>query len=360
MACISRPIRDRAGGALTADHCSFCQSTGTGIAIDFFEFMGLIKEGLFHLYEVGSEVGNPPTGGGDGRVWMDYTEVASEHCWEAVGSDNDEVRYAIFKAIENALGEIDPNWTYVDNSFPRLALEYGWRGFKRSQSDPDFESNWILDPDDFLGKLQQILTWMPGVMRDLPIGSAFWRARPYSGTHPSFTLTGRDLGSAPSSSAKANRMSAAGVSMFYGAELLSTSVEEVKYGTSTAAAAGRFVSAVPLRVVDLTEVTYEPSIFDANERNDYYAASFLAGFAFDISRPISDSDRDYLPTQAVTTGIREIPWDTINGIRFRSAVDPGGINYVLFFANEECGEADQDGAVLQLDPSTVVAHISLT
>ncbi|WP_261879699.1 RES domain-containing protein [Mycobacterium marinum] len=346
---------------MTIDSCSFCESTGDRIAMDFDEFMELIRVGLFHLYDIGSEVGNPPSGGGDGRAWMDYTEVASEHCWEAVGSGDSDARFWLFKAIENSLGDTDPKWTYVDNGFPRLALRYGWEEFCRSVTESDFESNWVLNPDEFMGELQRILTWMPGILAELPVGSGFWRARPYEGTRtiPPFDLSASELGSAPSQFAKSNRMSTEGVSMFYGAEQLATAVEEVKYGASPSAAAGQFRSARPLLVVDLTGVNYEPSIFNRQERDDYYAATFLAGFAFDISRPASDPDRDYLPTQAVTAGIKAIPWETIDGIRFKSAVDRNGINYVLFCTNADCGESDADCATLRLDRTTVIPHIPL-
>lgn len=357
--CVGQPLRREAIDLLTLDSCSFCESTGNGIALDFDEFMELVKTGLFYLFDIGSEVGNPPTGGGDGRIWLDYTEVASEHCWDAVGNSDPDTRYALFKTIENSLGNTDPWWTYVDNGFARLTLRYGWEAFRRSVTESGFESNWVLNPDEFMGELQKILTWIPGILVELPIGTAFWRARPYDGAAPPFELSASQLGSAPSQFAKSNRMSAEGVSMFYGAEELKTALEEVKYGAAMAAAAGQFRLSEPLLVVDLNEVNYEPSIFDASERGDYYAATFLAGFAFDISRPASDPSRDYKPTQAVTAGIKEIPWEKIDGIRFRSAVDPGGINYVLFCSNDDCGASDADSAILKLDSATVIPRIEL-
>lgn len=354
LACIGHPLREEARRVLTLDSCSFCEATGDSIAAGFDEFMELIKTGLFHLYDIGSEVGNPPSGGGDGREWLSYMEVASDHCWEAVGSKDPAARNALFKAIEDSLGDTDPHWTYVDNGFTRLHLRYGWREFRESVTESDFESHWVLNPDEFIGELQKILTWMPGIVVDLPSGAALWRARIYDGgTTPPFELSAKELGSAPTDSAKPNRMSGEGVSMFYGAEQLTTALKEVKYDESTSAAAGQFLTARPLRVVDLTEVSYEPSIFHPLERGDYYAATFLAGFAFDISLPASDA-RDYLPTQAVTEGIRAIPWDKIDGIRFRSAVDPGGINFVLFCDNDDCGESDDDSATLLLDSTTII------
>ncbi|SCX15217.1 RES domain-containing protein [Mycolicibacterium fluoranthenivorans] len=357
--CIGRPLHEEASELLTLDTCSFCESTGDSISMDFDEFMELIKTGLFYLYDIGSEVGNPPTGGGDGRIWLDYSEVASEHCWEAVGGTDIDTRYALFKAIENSLGDTDPWWTYADNGFPRLTLRYGWDEFRRSVTESDFESHWVLNPAEFVGQLQQILTWIPGILVTLPTDTVLWRARPFEGTAPPFEISATTLGSAPAQYAKSNRMSAEGVSMFYGAEQLNTALEEVKYGASTAAAAGQFRTSEPLLVVDLTAVNYEPSIFNAGERDDYYAARFLAGFAFDISRPASDPNRDYLPTQAITAGIKETPWEKIDGIRFRSAVDPDGINYVLFCTNDDCGESDADFAILRLDAATVIPHIPL-
>jgi RES domain len=359
LSCMGAPLRATARKALTHDSCSFCESTGIGIAMQFDEFIELIELGLSGIYDAGSEVGNPPSDGGDGREWFSYAEVASAHCWEAVGDGDDDVRYFLFKAIENALGEKDINWTYVDNGFTRLTLRYGWEEFKRSVTEPAFEAHWVLNPDAFIAELQQILTDIPGIVRVLPAGTAFWRARPYNGDVPPFLVNGKQLGSAPNQFAKANRMSAEGVSMFYGSDEMATAIEEVKYGTNDSAAVGQFVSATKLTVVDLTDIGYEPSIFDPNERDDYYAVDFLYGFARDISRPITDPDVQYRPTQLLTAKIRKIPWATIDGIRFHSVAHRGGMNYVLFCTNEECGDPQDSHVRLQFDSASAIARIPL-
>lgn len=344
LACMGEPLRQAAAELLSEDRCSFCEAVSgsdhTPIAVPFDEFMGLIRAGLFAVYDIGSEVGNPPSDGGDGRRWFTSDEVAQEHCWDAVaeGPHADD----LFGVIEYWVGEIDPWWTYQSNGWTKAILPFGWKGYKESVLAPEAESRYsgglVPPPEEFIDKLLKMLLLLPGLICDLPTGSAFWRARPYD--ERTFPLTGKALGSAPTEWAQANRMSPKGVSMFYGSDELETAIAEVKYGDHPWAAAGQFRTACELRIVDLSSLPYAPSIFDPTQREDYHAIEFLWEFANDISQPVTNAAIDYRPTQALTADIRSMPYDQIDGIRYRSAARSGGTSYVLFFDNNQCGEAD--------------------
>jgi hypothetical protein len=87
-------------------------------------------------------------------------------------------------------------------------------------------------------------------------------------------------------------------------------------------------------VLDLTNVR-APSIFDMTDGSDYDWALFMSQFLRDFSSPIERDDRihiDYVPTQVITEYLRDIELDggRVDGIKYRSARNKGGICYVLF------------------------------
>ena len=146
------------------------------------------------------------------------------------------------------------------------------------------------------------------VVKRYPIGSAFWRAR-VQGNEPTFTQD-TDLSPPPKAKAtEANRMSPAGIVMFYGAEDFETACLEIvnkadEAGTITGAA---FVSTRELLILNLFDVPKQPGFFNlggADLRDDL---SFLEGFATDIAKPVKNDKTqhiEYVPTQAFTEYIR--------------------------------------------------------
>ncbi len=100
------------------------------------------------------------------------------------------------------------------------------------------------------------------VLRTLPEGYQLWRARTHdaSGIPP----TAAELGTAPREHSKqANRMSPAGISMFYGAEDLATAIQEVAIRTNDDwVTAGLFETSKVSTVVDFTALPPVPSMFD--------------------------------------------------------------------------------------------------
>jgi hypothetical protein len=88
-------------------------------------------------------------------------------------------------------------------------------------------------------------------------------------------------------------------------------------------------------VLDLTKVKY-PSIFDDDEKADYDWLLFMSQFLRDFSSEIERDERvhiDYVPTQVVTEYLRDAKLDDlppVDGIKWRSARNKGGVCYVLF------------------------------
>lgn len=165
--------------------------------------------------------------------------------------------------------------------------------------------------------------------------------------------TAAALGTPPAQFAnQSNRMSPAGVPMFYGAYDLKTAFSETfdpEIHEGAIASVGTFRPLRQLRILDLANLPNVPSIFDEDEQHLIHPLRFLHSFASDISKPIQRDGRehiDYVPTQIVTEYFRrifKIDNQCIDGISYRSSKKGGEIAFVLFCENEQCIDGDPIG-----------------
>ena len=133
-----------------------------------------------------------------------------------------------------------------------------------------------------------------------------------------------------------NRMSPAGISMFYCAfepetafkETLDISWRGSKYTIAD------FITKNEIMVVDLSKLPSFPSPFDNSKRKKYEDLIFLRDFINDLSK---DIDRDgkvhinYVPTQIVTEYFRYMGRKKFDGIIYPSSKNQGYDAMVLFF-----------------------------
>jgi len=190
-----------------------------------------------------------------------------------------------------------------------------------------------------------------GLVVELPQGSEMWRVRVFdqgqSSKDPNrYTSPPVDKANQP------NRMSPAGVPMFYTAEDFQTGYAETVEPDKMAgkeATGAKFVTLVPLNVLDLFDIQRPSSFFVEFDRTTRQAIDFLAAFADDLSRPIERDDRqhiEYVPTQVFTEYVRfkmltpsGMP---LHGIKYKSSRN-GRACYVLFAEQSDClpGAADR-------------------
>lgn len=140
-----------------------------------------------------------------------------------------------------------------------------------------------------------------------------------------------------------NRMSPAGISMFYGAfelkiaklEVLDPCDTEKKHLTSVI-----FRNKEPLYLIDFTKIP-TINLFDPKQLKDYYLITFLHDFIKDLSQPIHHNNKihiEYVPTQVLTEFFRYIHphhKKSIDGIIYPSSKDKKGKAVVLFMDNKE-------------------------
>jgi len=175
--------------------------------------------------------------------------------------------------------------------------------------------------------------------------SVFYRARVHDPGEK--YLCASELGPPPRDKAKySNRMSPAGIPLFYGANDVETAIAETyepRNGKDAVATVGFFQAMRDLRLLDLACDLQYPSLFDAARRHLRTTILFLRDFVSDLSRPIVKDGREhieYIPTQVVTEYFRrcfrDSEGDTLDGLLYQSSRNKGGICCVLFAQQEHC------------------------
>ena len=336
-------LREQVAPHLTEDVCTFCgreTEDGVPIAAHFEELMRPVMDAIHFFYERSEE----------SLYWNDDMtprctshDVAGNVC---AGAVSDSVLEGICEVITEDDWNEDPGALRLD-----VALRYAWNGFREKVKH---ETRFVFlsiseesspHPDDFttsetLEKLIDIIQ-LRGVLTDIPASHIFYRGRMVDKPEPA-GYDASTLGSPPPMAASANRMSPAGISMFYGCDDIPTVVAEI--GSHTAkrfAVIGAFETTRPLRMVNLAVLPPIPSVFDSEQRKYYHELRFLHEFARDLSAPVVLDGREhieYVPTQVVTEYMRWLPAVAIDGILFASAQN-GGTSCVIFCGAEGCADA---------------------
>jgi len=180
----------------------------------------------------------------------------------------------------------------------------------------------------------------------LDVGSKIFRARIHDKEKK--LTTAKKMGTVPINKAKyANRMSPAGIPMFYGSFEANTAFKEIvdisESRRGKVVSIATFKTLKKLRVLDLCHLPEVPSLFDKNSRHLRSSLIFMRHFREEFRKPINKSksdDIEYVPTQVFTEYIRhkyeDIDGNPIAGILYPSSRNPGGISCVLFILNEQC------------------------
>jgi len=204
---------------------------------------------------------------------------------------------------------------------------------KRKRFDSEY-----LAPADLLKFISGTVN-QHALVRTLPKGSLVYRARKQK---PGQTLRSPyDFGPPPVERAtQTNRMSPAGIVMFYGSEDRETAVAEIDDDPSVGIAVGTFQTMRDATVLDLTRLPRRLGFFeqqsDSDDR-DRHAIQFLHKFVKSLAMKVQRGERehiDYVPTQVVTEWFRTAfrhHRKAIDGIRYMSAQRPRrGKSLVLF------------------------------
>lgn len=276
------------------------------------------------------------------------TEDTSTAVWDLTSGAFDEVVLdAVSQNITDAI--VDPEVSTWYTRMDTEDLSLGWGVFAETTRHV---SRFVLPGERgnrsplnrVSGFLEQLLTYVEGehnLVRTMPVGERVHRGRLVAEMHGKLPATAEELGPAPRELAGANRMSPAGIPMFYcSADPLTAVAEIAGHGVEPFAVIGAFVCQRELRILDLTHVRTRPSVFDRERRVEARILSFLDEFAGELSRPIIPDRRqhiEYAPTQVLTEFFRWAPTSGIDGIEMRSS-QTGASTYVLFVRSADIRE----------------------
>ncbi|MET3708867.1 RES domain-containing protein [Arthrobacter sp. UYEF6] len=336
-----------------------CSSCGRELSAPFDALLEAFVDGISFLYDdaLNSVPFVSSEGGFVGATTWDTWDLLEEFydCFEDEVSD---------KIIEELRARMDPkDWVDRDDPDygPRALLDEAWLQFclaikhdtrfvfwlESIPKDSVEQASWQIAPAAALRHVGNMLDEL-GLFKEYEKDQLFFRARtfPRDREVPS---SAKSLGT-PSQhiSLQGNRMSPAGIPMFYAGESEAVALDEVSVRTANrAASVGKFASTQRFSVVDLTDIPPVPSPFDQERRHQGWMISFLESFVEKISEPIQmgRDQVDYVPTQVMTEYLLRIHWgrDKIHGIRYPSAAHEGGVCVVLVVSDTDCLESEAQG-----------------
>ncbi len=333
-----------AAEAVKAEVCSFC---GKAVAAPLDVLVDAFMAGISSEYGDVDAAAVPYDSAEGGYQLVDLKDTA-----EIV--DEFEDRF-LGPGLTDAVRETVPPGSWVRWDWARRPvdeeLRESWERFsravryetryvfwlRRSGDDEEAELRGEVPAGRILDHVGELIDTV-GLVRTLPVGTRFWRGRPHD---ERAEWNSRDIGTVPAELARqSNRMSPAGIPLFYGAVEERTAIAEVSRLDSGFAqvTVGRFETSAACRVVDFTRLPEIPSEFDPDRGRRWREFRFLHEFVGRISQPVEKAMEqiEYVPTQIVTEYLLKIfRAGEVDGILFRSAVN-GEVDVVLDVPNERC------------------------
>ena len=347
---------ERLHDSFTEDECSFCEATGKGVAVELDVMLSIGMEKVHVEFSPAADYGSMLGDLGIAHEGGYDTGDALEYIFEAALSED---LIAALRSCANDQVWVPERLLYFDE---RQRMAATWEAFvenvkhhrrfwfselDKMQQHFDSEQMSVLDFFEEVGALLA----RPDIATMWPAGSTIWRGRMVAADRDPIAFDGKNLGAPPDWAAAANRMSPAGISMFYGSDTPDVVVAEIgAHSIENHAVYGAFTTLGDLKIVDLTNLPPVPDYFAA-DGSDRLVLAFLRDFVAVLVEPVILDGRehiDYVPTQIVTEYLRQFTDPVVDGLRFASSQHPGGLNTVLFCDWRRCvnppgSDLDQDG-----------------
>ena len=327
----------------TPTKCTYCACTKESISLDALSdrVHGVIEE---HF----ERTPNEPN-------WMDVMLLGDR--WFPDGQQTQDLIFDIAdvtKEIAEDVAEIlSGRYAYEAGKYGE-ANPYDSEAYyeERSPDDTEFRLNWEFFCDEIMHRerffpqsaervLKEIFRDLDGLATDngipvirkvAPLDEDFpiWRARTAQSEEEIRSILDspdRQLGPPPSSSAEVGRMNPKGVSVFYGAMDPKTCIAEVRPPVGSHVVLGKFRLLREVKLLDLgalsgalSRVFANSSHFDPAYGFKKAKTAFIAHLVSEISRPVmpKEVDREYLPTQYVSSYLAQKNKPKLDGIIFSS------------------------------------------
>lgn len=331
--------------------CSYCDCSSE-ICIQLEDLMVPIMEGINHFYESAEQ-------------YYCHDKEMDDYVCSVIDKD-DLINYTVAEDLEfseDILNDIAnliiiEDWCEIDpfmdsesstmqslwNSFVQMITKESRYVFFKRSTQPSHEY-YNMEPFEILEYIGDMVNKL-NLFFDIPVNFPIYRARMHSRSQIKKMSNEKELGSPPWSVAQVNRMSAEGISIFYGASNITTALHEVYSSAYEMATVGEFFPSRALHCIDLDAIEKLPfpNIFDIDMRDFREAILFLCALQADLSRNIASMKAvEYVPAQIISEYFRYVFKDSsekkIDGIIYNSAQNPNkGKCYALFFDNEKCQE----------------------
>jgi hypothetical protein len=326
----------------TSGTCDFCDD---GIAPRVSDLTNVVKVVALAFFEYWSDADNEgiPWDSGEGGYQGSVLDVgdAFEMTFEDELSDEPEVWREIMSCFYTDAMVCQRNyWELTDEA----ALRFDWKEFTDTIK---YRTRYVFlaepaiatgngseegQPPPAMHMLARVAELLEryGCIRPMVAGERWYRARVHRpdvncSNAAALATVPDDLATIP------NRMSPAGIPMFYGAADVVTALAEVwTPGTrGRVATSGVFRTTREMLIVDLTRLPQLPSIFATERRAERDHLLFLRAFIDELRQPIARDGREhieYVPTQVVTEYCRRVArrdqGQSVDGLLFRSSQDP--------------------------------------
>ena len=344
--CVSDPyLRQRIQHAASVSPCTFCHRRGR-YSVPFDTLMDIIEGTIFQYYDHAvNEAGWDSEEGGYLGDTFETCELIRDRLGEP--SHREAVNEAIIESLEdetwceidmyrlNGVDRYMASWTDFCNTVKHKIRYF----FDTTEQEEDFPET--IPVPRMLDELRDIISGL-NLVGTLPVATQFFRVRPHSPAE--ICNTWQSLGSPPDSKAISNRMSAAGISMFYAAFDMATARAEVSENIPAdeyVLTGAEWTNTRELNVLNLTRLPDVPSIF-AMSRHERDPLVFLHEFVRAITKPVEHDGREhieYVPTQILTEYFRHrsLPNGSsdIDGIVYPSAHWAGGRSIAIFASQRE-------------------------
>jgi hypothetical protein len=343
---------------LSATQCGFCgRQSEEPIAASFDDFVGVVLAGIsFDWNHPDSEgIMYISAEGGYQAPISDSWEVFADY---DISEDSDVVE-ALIDSIDTD-GWVEREFYHGDDS---QRLVWGWDWFKHVTKhqtrylflNPDADNRDDIPASQMLDEIAKVVAADLGgfdLIKTIALGVDLFRIRVGAEGFD----TAAAIGPPPAEFAtQSNRMSPAGIPMFYGAFDVDTAKAETfepAVHAGQTISIGAFRAMRELRILDLADLPDIPSVFDEDAHPLIHPLRFLHAFARDLVQPIARDGREhieYVPTQIVTEYFRRVFRASdglpVDGLIYTSSRNKGGRACVLFCENDQCAEADYDGPI---------------
>lgn len=344
----------RLGPIEVCDFCGAVPANGTRLNELFRYMAGCLR----------AEWDDPANGVGWEGGWVGARVIDTHDLLEELDEplEHPEVRQAFVDAFQHEWCQLNPYGLLHHDR-----LRFSWDHFSEMvrtrhrffflRQDTIYDDD-LVPPAQILDDVRVAIdnaSWR--LIKKLPAGSPIFRTRAHDENE---LRTAAALGAPPSNRAASNRMSPAGISLFYGAEDRATAEAEVANQPAPLRTTASWRTTRDLWYLDLTAARPVPSIFDMTAGGDRPWFLFLAAFADDASEPATPGSADvsYVPTQIFTEYVRDVmtapsTGEAIEAIRFTSSTRPEGACLTVLVGPEGCADPseplDGHGPLLVLD-----------